>query len=135
MADKFTIKITGIRGARRKLAALAANLQEESADDMAIRVKDIEREAKRIVPKDTANLQRTITSEVEIKVGKIQGLVGANTKYALPLEAPKGRDPRHRSRKGFIGRMTAFLLPALTRLLRAIVKGQEKAVKRAVRKT
>lgn len=135
MADRLRINIKGLKAARKKLGALARNLQAESLEDMGIRVKDVEREAKRIVPRDTANLLRTISSEVEVRAGRIQGLVGANTKYALPLEVPESRDPRHRSRKGFLGRKTAFLLPALTKNLRAIVKGQEKAVKRAVRKT
>lgn len=135
MADRLIIRVKGIKTARRKLASLSANLREESADDMAIRVKDVEREAKRIAPRDTGNLLRTISSEVEVLATKIQGLVGVNVKYALPLEVPETRDPRHRSRKGFIGRKTAFLLPALARNTSAIVSGIKKAVKRAVNKT
>ena len=135
MADRLIIRAKGIKAAQKKMGALKRNLQDEVFQDLSIRVKDVEREAKRIAPRDTGNLLRTISSEVEVLATKIQGLVGVNVKYALPLEVPETRDPRHRSRKGFIGRKTAFLLPALARNTSAIVSGIKKAVKRAVNKT
>ena len=135
MADRLSIRVKGIKAARKKMGDLKRNLQDEVFQDLSIQVKQVEREAKRIAPRDTGNLLRTISSEVEVLATKIQGLVGVNVKYALPLEVPESRDPRHRSRKGFIGRKTAFLLPALARNTSAIVSGIKKAVKRAVNKT
>ena len=135
MADRLIIRVKWIKAAQKKMGALKRNLQDEVFQDLSIQVKQVEREAKRIAPRDTGNLLRTISSEVEVLATKIQGLVGVNVKYALPLEVPESRDPRHRSRKGFIGRKTAFLLPALARNTSAIVSGIKKAVKRAVNKT
>ena len=135
MADKFSARVTGLQGSRRKLRALVAAVKIENRDEMAVQVKNVEREAKRIVPRKDATLIRTINSEVEISIRKgVIGLVGANTKYAERLEDPDN-DLRHRSRKGFVGRRTPYLMPALTRNFRKISQGVANATKRAVRRT
>ena len=133
MADNLKIKVSGLRGSQRKLAKLRAAVKNETRDEMAARVKDVETEAKRIAPRKTANLQRTISSEVEDKRAGPIGLVGVDTVYAPRLEDPT-KGLRHRSRGGFLGKPTPFLLPALTRNARAIVSGITKAVRTAVRK-
>ena len=133
MADRISVKIRGLRATIKKLSALRRSVNTNTAEAMKIIVLDVEADAKRIVPRKTANLQRTITSEVEERArqGPI-GLVGANTVYARRLEDPS-KGLKHRSRKSFIGRPTPYLIPALTRNFRKIVKGISKAVKNSMR--
>ena len=133
MADDLKIKVKGLRGSQRKLAKLRAAVKNETRDEMAARVKDVEKEAKRIVPRKSATTQRTIVSEVEDKRAGPIGLIGVNAVQAPALEDPK-KGLKHRSRGGFLGKPTLFLLPALTRNARAIVSGITKAVRTAVRK-
>ena len=134
MADKFTAKIKGLRTSQKKLLGLAASVTAETKDEMDIIVKDIEREGKRVVPRKSANLQRTINSEVEVSVFKgVIGLVGANTVYAEPLENPKNKT-KHRTRKGFVGKPTPYLLPSLKKNFRKIVSGISRGVKKGVKK-
>ena len=132
MADGVTIKIKGIRTVMKKLSRLRAAVNEETADEMDGRVKDIEADVKRIIPRKTADLQRTAASEVERRAvqGPI-GLVGVNKVYAKPLEDPS-KGIKHRSRKGFIGKPTPFLIPALTKNLTKILSGLKKALKKAI---
>ena len=133
MADGITIKIKGIKTVRNKLARLRVAVNQETADEMEGLVKDVEADAKRIVPLKKANLQRTITSEVERRKrqGPI-GVVGANTVYAGRLEDPS-KGLKHATRKGFIGKPTPYLIPALSRNLTKILNGLKKALKKAIR--
>lgn len=133
MADKFSASITGLRAARGKMALLGGLVLAENADEMEITVKRVEAETKRTVPRKTADLLRTVNSEVERTKTKVTGLVGMNKVYAKRLEDPD-LDLRHRSRKGFIGKRTPALLPALQRDFTKITSSVAKATKRAVRK-
>ena len=133
MADKFSARITGIRATRGKMAFLRQAVIVENVAEMQITVKRIEAEAKRIAPRKTADLLRTINSEVESSDRRVTGLVGANKKYAPKLEDPDN-DLKHRTRKGFLGKPTPFLVPALQRNFSKISSGVAKAVKRAVRR-
>lgn len=131
MARAFTATITGIRATKRKLSSVSDAVQIENARAMDIMVKRIEADAKRLVPRKTANLQRTITSEVEFSTrGGVIGLVGANTKYAKRLEDPK-KGLRHRTRRGFIGKPTPYLIPALNKNFGPITRAIVGAVKRS----
>ena len=132
MADGITIKIKGIRALRKNLSRLRKSVNDETAKELEELVTDVEATAKRIVPRKTANLQRTITSEVEERArqGPI-GVVGANTVYAKRLEDVRS-GTKHRSRKGFIGRPTPYLIPALQSNLSKILKGIRKAIKLAI---
>ena len=131
---RLRIRAKGIRVAARKMKKVSAAINNETTDEMKVRIKDVEKEAKRIVPRKTANTQRTIASEVEedAKKGPI-GLVGANSPQSPRLEDPK-KGLKHATRTGFIGRPTPFMLPALKRNQRAISAGIGKAVVRGARK-
>lgn len=133
MAGRLDIKVRGLKAARGSIRKLGAEVMDQLGDELEVLVKKVEGDAKRIVPRKTANLERTITSEVEEKKGSIIGLVGANTIYAKRLEDPKS-GLRHASRSGFIGKPTPYLLPALTKNLKRIVSGVSKGIRRATKK-
>ena len=133
MADKFSARIVGLRAARGKMSLLGSLVLSENVDEMKITVKRIEAETKRTVARKTADLLRTVNSEVETTKMKVIGLVGMNKTYAKPLEDPKTKK-KHRSRKGFIGKPTPSLLPALNKDFSRISNSVAKATKRAVRK-
>ena len=134
MADKFSARITGIKATNGKMAFLRKAVIVENVAEMQVIVKRIEAEAKRIVPKSkVAQLIKTVNSEVESTNRKVTGLIGANKTYAPKLEDPKS-NLKHASRKGFIGKPTPFLVPALQRNFSKISSGVAKAVKRAVRR-
>lgn len=133
MADKFSARITGLRAARGKMSLLGSLVISENADEMEITVKRIEAETKRTVARKTADLLRTVNSEVEKSKTRVIGLVGMNKVYAKRLE-DTDLDLRHRSRKGFIGKRTPALLPALRRDFTKISASVAKATKRAVRR-
>lgn len=132
MADGITIKIKGIRALRKNLSRLRKSVNDETAKELEELVIDVEADAKRIVPRDKSTLIRTIASEVEKRArqGPI-GVVGANTVYAKRLEDPSKR-LKHATRKGFIGRPTPYLIPALQKNLSKILKGIRKAIKLAI---
>lgn len=133
MAGRLDIKVRGLKAARGSIRKLEAEVRDNLGDEIEVLVKKVEGEAKRIVPRKTANLQRTIASEVEEKKGAVIGLVGANTIYAERLEDPKS-GLRHASRSGFVGKPTPYLIPALSRNLKRIVAGISKGIRRATKK-
>ena len=133
MPGKISIKVTGIKTTRKKFKQLRDSVRQNSIDALEGIVKRIEADAKRIVPRDTANLQRTINSEVEVRPRSIAGLVGANTKYAKRLEDPK-KGFKHQSRRSLRGKPTPYLVPALEKNFNRINSEISKGVKTAVRR-
>ncbi len=133
MADKFSARITGLRAAKGKMRLLTRVVTEENAEEMEVTVKRIEAETKRTIARKTADLLRTANSEVETTPRRVTGLVGLNKVYARPLEDPD-LDLRHRSRKGFIGKRTPALGPALRRDFSRISNSVAKATKRGIRR-
>lgn len=133
MPGKISVKVRGIKTTRKKFKQLRDSVRQNSIDALDGIVKRIEADAKRIVPRDTANLQRTINSEVEVRPRSIAGLVGANTKYAKRLEDPK-KDLKHQSRRALRGKPTPFLLPSLEKNFKRVVDGISSGVKEAVRR-
>ncbi len=133
MADKFSARIIGLQATRGKMSLLGSLVLSENVDEMKVTVKRIEAETKRTIARKTADLLRTVTSEVETSKTKVTGLVGMNKVYAKPLEDPE-TTLKHRSRKGFIGKPTPSLLPALRRDFSRTSAGVAKATKRAVRR-
>ncbi len=133
MPGKISIKVTGIKTTRKKFKQLRDSVRQNSIDALEGIVKRIEADAKRIVPRDTANLQRTINSEVEVRPRSIAGLVGANTKYAKRLEDPK-KKLKHQSRRALRGKPTPYLLPSLEKNFKRVIDGISLGVKEAVRR-
>ena len=133
MPGRISIKVRGIKTTRKKFKQLRDSVRQNSIDALDRIVKRIEADAKRIVPRDTANLQRTINSEVEVRPRSIAGLVGANTKYAKRLEDPK-KGLKHQSRRSLRGKPTPFLVPALEKNFNRINSEIAKGVKTAVRR-
>ena len=133
MPGKISVKVTGIKTTRKKFKQLRDSVRQNSIDALDKIVKRIEADAKRIVPRDTANLQRTINSEVEVRPRSIAGLVGANTKYAKRLEDPK-KGLKHQSRRALRGKPTPYLLPSLEKNFKRVVDGISLGVKEAVRR-
>ena len=132
MARTLQVKVVGLKTARNKVSRLRSLVKSEIIDEMEIMVKVVERDAKRRAAKDKGFHQRSINSEVEITKFQIIGLVGANQKYSKRLEDPD-EDLKHRSRKGFIGKPTPSLLPALERNHKRIVRVNARAVKKAMK--
>ena len=133
MPGRISVKVIGIKTTRKKFKQLRDAVRQNSIDALDGIVKRIEADAKRIVPRDTANLQRTINSEVEVRPRSIAGLVGANTKYAKRLENPK-KGLKHQSRRALRGKPTPYLLPSLEKNFKRVIDGISRGVKEAVRK-
>ena len=133
MAQALTVKVKGLKTARKNFSKLKSAVNKEIFNEMEILAFMVEADAKRRAAKDKGFHQRSITSEVEVKKGQVIGLVGANQKYSKKLEDPDA-DLRHRSRKGFIGKKTPSLLPALAKNHRRIVNKIAGAVKKAIKK-
>lgn len=132
MARALQVKVVGLKTAIKKVSRLRSLVKSEIIDEMEIMVKVVERDAKRRAAKDKGFHQRSINSEVEITKLQIIGLVGANQKYSKRLEDPD-EDLKHRSRKGFIGKPTPSLLPALEKNQKRIVRVIARAVKKAMK--
>ena len=133
MPGRISVTVRGLKTTRKKFKQLRDEVRKNSIDALDRIVKKVEADAKRIVPRDTANLQRTINSEVEVRPRSIIGLVGANTKYAKRLEDPK-KGLKHQSRRSLRGKPTPYLVPALTKNFNTIVRGISFAVKTGVKR-
>lgn len=134
MAKILTIKVRGIKITRKLIKALEKNVRIDTADEMKIVILNIEGDTKRRAARKEGFHQRSINSEVEIEKKQVIGLVGANQKYSPRLEDPD-KGLKHRSRKGFIGKPTLALLPALAKHHGRIVKGVSRGVKKAIKRT
>lgn len=132
MADVITTRITGLTKTLSKFGRIPKILLDELEEEFGVLVLRIEAKAKSLVPRKSGNLFRTIASEVERDLFNVKGLVGANTVYAKRQELDTTF--RHRSRKGFIGKPTPYLFPALKanliRVNRGIINAVRKAAKR-----
>lgn len=133
MPGRISVKVKGIKTTRKKFKQLRDAVRQNSVDALDRIVKRVEGDAKRIAPQDTSTLLRTIASEVEVLPRSIAGLVGVNVKYAKRLEDPD-KGLKHRSRKGFIGKPTPFLVPALEKNFNRINAELSKGIKTAVRR-
>lgn len=70
----------------REYAGSAPIIKQETSTAMTRSVIAIEADAKRRVPTDTHNLQRSITHEVQARGTDVIGRAGTNQPYAEPVE-------------------------------------------------
>ncbi len=111
MAFGLKVRIRGSRKLARKLRLLVFAGDDIIERGVVRALLIVEAEARRRVPKKSGRLERTGRSAItERKPGLIRGSLGFNTKYAARLELEA---LRHRSKPGFVGKPTPYIMPAL----------------------